>query len=644
MNRLWLRRVAIGTGCTGIGAAAGGIFIFSPDAKRLAERRHKLMGLDTFDFDNSSIFSECQEYAMAMGNPSGVFRFGLAAATVATVAWDYRQLKRRRDRSKTDWDWLSGYGLGGEDSKEYRNARASVHERSSQQVYQLCHRLGGVYTKMGQYVATLNHVLPGVWTSKLSLLQDRAASKLLDSEMREMLEKELGMPLDKAFCEFDEKPLAAASLAQVHRAVVNLGELKLNDESMLGSGAEACTSRIAHQREGESKSSHLEVAVKVQYPHLGAQVVGDLWAMEVLANAVGYFFEDFEYAWLLPEFEKTADMELDFLQEVNNSRRASSMLSARKDTHIPFVIEELSSRRVMTMEFIHGHRIDDADSMLRDGIDPVKVASTVTDVFGEMIYRHGFIHCDPHPGNLLVRCNSEKNNGYELVILDHGMYRRLDQSFRRAHCLLWKSLLTQDSKLGSKTMTALGLNDIGYETLSLILTFRTPTGDARVGGRMSDSERKRIREKYRYVTAGDVNRFMQSLPRDMLFVLRTNDIVRSLNKSLGGTSRSRFITMGEWAVRGLSIPNVPSDSLENIFLCSTGSWLPSSLNRPINKSVDSECEKWISNKHRKGLYDQLEQSTCVLMLHIRLWFIDKYLGFRWWWYGYGHKKPKRALG
>ena len=104
-----------------------------------------------------------------------------------------------------------------------------------------------------------------------------------------MLEEELGIPVQEAFVELDEKPLAAASLAQVHRGVIRA--VCEND------GAKLVDSN-------SSDASLVEVAVKLQYPGLSQQVVGDLWAKQVLANAVGFFFEDFEYAWLLPEFGK----------------------------------------------------------------------------------------------------------------------------------------------------------------------------------------------------------------------------------------------------------------------------------------------------------------------------------------------------
>ena len=235
---------------------------------------------------------------------ASLLRFGKAATTVGSVAFDYWQLNQLLKRDNVD-----------KATPSYLEFKHTVQQRSAEQTYQLCRELGGVFTKLGQYVATLNHVLPSVWTDTLAQLQDNAASMPLKGAMQHMIQDELGVShLSELFTEFDTVPIAAASLAQVHRAVV--------------------------------RTSGLEVAVKVQYPHLGTQVIGDLWAMEVLASAVGYFFDDFHYGWLLPEFEETADMELDFRQEKKNSERMKQMLSQRTDVHVPFVVDALSSRRV----------------------------------------------------------------------------------------------------------------------------------------------------------------------------------------------------------------------------------------------------------------------------------------------------------
>jgi len=455
------------------------------------------------------------------------------------------------------------------------------------------------YTKLGQYIATLNHILPSVWTETLVTLQDSAASmSLVEDGLQLMIENELDAPLHELFSEFDKVPIAAASLAQVHRAVL--------------------------------KSNGDEVAVKVQYPHLGVQVVGDLWAMEVLSAVVGFFFPDFNLGWLLPEFEETADMELDFVQELKNNQRIAAMLAGRCDVYVPYAIEKYSSRKVLTMEFVRGLRVDDVHGIKMAELAPLDIANTITSVFGEMIYCHGFIHCDPHPGNLLIRRKTKARKDswrwwkwwfgssceYELLLLDHGMYRRLEPAFRRAHCRLWKALLTQDIILGQACAKELNIDPIAVETISMMLTLRTPTSITRAGDRISSSEKSQLKKKYKNATAGDINRFIESLPRDLLFILRTNDIVRSLNKTLGGSTRARLLLMGDWSVRGLSIPfcTLSEDQFVGINL----SLSQSSNRRRLNLQVDSEYSK----NHIFPQISTFFKTTELWILRFKLWLLD----------------------
>jgi aarF domain-containing kinase len=560
----------------------------------MVSRRQKLMGVKEEEYSNWYI-----ERLKVFQDAAGLIRFVKAATTVGLISFDYWRLNRLLIRKNFN-----------KNEQSYREFKETIQHRSATRVYQLCRNLGGVYTKLGQYVATLNHLLPSIWTETLAQLQDNAASIPLSGPLEDMIHEELGAPISELFSEFDAVPIAAASLAQVHRAVV--------------------------------KETGIEVAVKLQYPHLASQVVGDLWAMEVLASAVGYFFDDFHYGWLLPEFEETADMELDFNQEKKNSERMKNMLSERKDVHVPFIVSELSSRKILTMEYVRGVRIDDKEEMIKNGLVPLDVAATITSIFGEMIHCHGFVHCDPHPGNLMVRKNTNNEKGHTLLLLDHGMYRRLEPSFRHLYCQLWKALLTQDIKLGKRTASELGIGEIGFETLSLALTFRSSTSKARVGNRMTRAERKELKGKFKGISAGDINRLMESLPRDMLFVLRTNDIIRSLNKNLGGTSRARFLCYGEWSIRGSLIPNVTENKKSKDNITSSSS---DPTDRRLNLKVDSE-----EFNGPNTLYQSWSILSQIWLLHAKLWLLDF---VSWTFAQYGtktdslnmdNKKTRRMLG
>lgn len=355
------------------------------------------------------------------------------------------------------------------------------------------------------------------YTETLSKLQDCAPSLPFSVIHPWLLTQYKTDNLSSIFEEFSEVPVAAASLAQVHYAKTT--------------------------KEYGSRN----VAVKVQYPGLSRQVRGDLWTMKFVTSVVGALFPDYQYSWLLPEFEKVAKEELNFLNEAQNSRRTKAMFSVNKSVYVPEVYPDLSTERVLAMEWIDGVRVNDLNSINQWGFLSKNIADTIYRIFGDMIYVHGFIHCDPHPGNLMVRPDPTNHRKYQVVILDHGMYRKISDSFRIAYCKLWKSLVTNDLSMGRDAVENMGMPPNTYDLLSLILTFRVAGGSTKLGDRMSKAERQQVKERFQGTTMGDVNEFLEGLPRDFLFVLRSTNIVRSLNKDLGGTSKDRFLSMAHSA-------------------------------------------------------------------------------------------------
>ncbi|KAL8427967.1 hypothetical protein Efla_004225 [Eimeria flavescens] len=365
-------------------------------------------------------------------------------------------------------------------------AEVQLHERGARRFLRVCIGHGGLYTKLGQYVATLQHVLPAPYISILSQLQDDAA-RLPWPEARAVLEAELGGPLELFFQEFAEEAVAAASLAQVHWA--------------------------------RRRSDGAEVAVKLQRPRLQQDVASDLVGLRVLMGFVSLVFPHCRFSWLLPEFETNMRQELNFKQEGFNAMRLRRLLAAVPDVYVPWVDWELTTERVLTMEFVRGAKLTDAEALRRQGIyHSQQVADILMRAFGDMLHLHGLVHCDPHPGNLLVRrmpkpallqqqqqqadgqqgqegcciCSStgshqretpheaegrhashtrsssssssssssegSRNEGpLQLVVLDHGMYRRLSPEFRLAFSRLWLALLLNDVNEGRRALRELGI-------------------------------------------------------------------------------------------------------------------------------------------------------------------------------------------
>ncbi|KAK9118009.1 hypothetical protein Scep_016102 [Stephania cephalantha] len=408
------------------------------------------------------------------------------------------------------------YSLRGihSDSDEYRRKLAEVHHRSAIRILKLCEGNKGFYVKAGQFVAAVRQV-PKEYSSTLSSLQDKAAPCQLNA-IKKVLASNLGHDWSDLFSSFDEKPIAAASIAQVHHAV-------LKDQS--------------------------EVAVKVQYPGLKYLMKIDIITMDLLSKAISWIFPEYRFDWMISEFERAISLELDFIQEAKNSERTAENLKSNSMVRIPRVFWDLTTSHVLTMEYCPGIKVDDLDLLKKNKINPVKVAKALVEVFAEMIFVHGFLHGDPHPGNILV--SPEGHDDFSLILLDHGVYKELDQEFRLEYCQLWKALILQDSK----QIELLGENfGVGKYSkyFPIIFTGRTVDSKAVLGTGMSAEEKNKLKLELKSLKMDDISSFMESLPSDFLTILRTDGLLRSIVSKLGASQRIRLFAYAKYAVYGLS--------------------------------------------------------------------------------------------
>ncbi|XP_065850355.1 uncharacterized protein [Euphorbia lathyris] len=439
-----------------------------------------------------------------------VLRSSRAISTIAFTVADYKHSLR---------------GLTA-DSNEYRLKLSEVHLRSAKRMLKLCETNKGLYVKAGQYVAAMRQV-PKEYSSTLSSLQDQAVPCHFKA-IEEVLRANLGPDLSKIFLSFDEQPIAAASIAQVHRAI-------LKD----------CQ----------------EVAVKVQYPALKHQMKIDTTSMSFLSKSVRWFFPDYRFDWLVCEFTKAISSELDFIQEARNSERTAKNFKNKKIVTIPRVYWEFTTSQVLTMQFCRGHKVDDVDYLKEIGINPIKVAKALVEVFSEMIFIHGFVHGDPHPGNILV--SPEGPDDFSLVLLDHGIYKQLDEGFRQDYCQLWKALILQDSQQIQQLGERFNVGKYS-KYFPVIFTGRTIDSKSAIGRELSAEERRIMKQDLNSLTMEDISSFMESLSSDFLTILRTDGLLRSVLRKLGASQRVRILTYAKHAVFGLSLKSNPkTDSAIN---------------------------------------------------------------------------------
>ncbi|XP_022103707.1 uncharacterized aarF domain-containing protein kinase 1-like isoform X3 [Acanthaster planci] len=428
-------------------------------------------------------------------------RFGRAFFSAAFVALDYK---------------FTLFGVDSE-SERYNELKSKVHLRSAQRLYRLCCKNGGIFIKAGQHIGALDYLLPKEYVETMKVLHNDAPCSRLE-DIKSVIEEDLHCKVDDVLLDFSDKPIGTASLAQVHHATL---------------------------KDGRS------VAVKVQHPYVKAYSDVDMKTIDFLLHAAARLFPDFELLWLSEEMKKKLPVELDFVQEGQNAEKAARLLGHFKFLKVPTVYWDLSTTRVLTMEYCQGGRVDDAKYMKKHDIDVNKVTQALGKMYSEMIFVHGFVHCDPHPGNVLVRKTSQSHP--EIVLLDHGLYQSLTDEFRMNYANFWQSIIAADIDGIKKFSEALGAGDM-YALFACMLTARSwdvvTTGIDRVAP--SNEEDEEIQRSVALYIP-QISSILNRIPRQMLLLLKTNDLLRGIEFSLRSRkSASSFINMSRCCVRALA--------------------------------------------------------------------------------------------
>ena len=250
-----------------------------------------------------------------------------------------------------------------------RYAHRSENLSTAQHVRLALEELGPTFVKLGQVLSTRPELLPPAYVTELALLQD-SLSPVPEPVIRQVLEAELGGPLESLFAAFDLTPLASASIGQAHAATLLDGT---------------------------------DVVVKVRRPGAVEQIEVDLEILQNLAaQADRRWVEaaDYDLPGLAEEFARTLRGELDYLAEGRNAERFAENFAGDPGVRIPRVFWETTTTRVLTVERLGGYKISDLDALDAAGIDRPALAAHATQVVAQMIFDDGFFHANPHPGNM----------------------------------------------------------------------------------------------------------------------------------------------------------------------------------------------------------------------------------------------------
>lgn len=341
--------------------------------------------------------------------------------------------------------------------KKIFNEPKTAHLSRYERIRIILEELGPTFVKFGQIMSNRPDLLPAEMIIELEKLQS-AVTYFDAKEVHELIEKELKQPIVSLFPYFNDQPVAAASIAQVHKAVLQNGST---------------------------------VAVKVQRPNIEKTINIDLEIMHhiaVLAEKHMRSARLLNLTGIVREFERTIKKEIDFSYEASNIERFSYNFRDDKTVYVPKVYKQYSSKKILTMEFIEGIKISDVQSLSKFGNNPKVLAARGVNAVLKQVFEHGFFHADPHPGNIFALKNDV------ICFLDFGMVGTLLPRHKEYLSQMILGVINKDPKKITHALVELSLSNevkklemLEYRIFELVESFlNIPLKDINTGQVLND--------------------------------------------------------------------------------------------------------------------------------------------------------------
>ncbi|KAF9466710.1 atypical/ABC1/ABC1-B protein kinase [Collybia nuda] len=442
-----------------------------------------------------------------------------------------------------------------------------LHERVANRMYNLFTANGGLYIKIGQAIGANAAFLPKAMQEKFAKLFDDAP-QIPYSIVEQVFLSELGCPPSGpggVFEIFEQDAIASASIAQVHKA--KLWPIDGDDRERW-------------------------VAVKVQKPDVATQMMWDLGAYRVVMWMFEHWAFDLPVYFVVDFVSDHLRKELDFEEEAKNAQRTAEFVKAEPrladNVYIPKVYPEYSTKKVMTAEWIEGIRLSDRSSIrelmgeynsssptttshtapLKGGVKAIM--QVMVELFSAQMFNWGWVHCDPHPGNVIIRPHPTRPGIPQLVLIDHGLYVGVEDDFKKQWVDLWRGMLAGDFDSVEKVTKewGMGMPDL-LASATLMKPIRLRKGETAAQKlNREEIEKDQIAELQRKpMTQYEMSVLMKKrlkgflkdtdrMPKALIFLMRNMRMVQGNNQSLGSPVNRIKIT-GFWASRSLSqIPNI----------------------------------------------------------------------------------------
>jgi ubiquinone biosynthesis protein len=444
----------------------------------------------------------------------------------------------------------------------------------------VCEDLGPTFVKLGQVLSTRPDLLPEAYTTELAALRDDVRPFPFE-EAEEILGEEYGRPPSEVFSVLDPVPVASASISQVHRAVLRDGRV---------------------------------VALKIRRPGIEKVVQADLDILRNLAQLAERrlaFLVPYGPVGVVREFERSLRRELDFNVERRSMEKCRAEFKNDPTAHIPFVVPDYSTGRVIAMEFIGGVGVNDLEGLRALGIDPAEVAVRGARILLAQIFKYGFFHADPHPGNLRVL------PGGVVAPLDYGMFGQLDARTRERIADLLTGLLAQDTDRVLRALDALEIRGdqvdrkaLRRDAAELVATYSELTLDNIDLGRL-------LRELIAVIRTHRLH-----IPPDLVLLIRSLVTIESVGRALDphfDIARQLHPFVRELAMRRyhpwriLSQSARTAEDLQRIAML-----LPDVLGQSLDSIQRGELKVHFDLQHFERLVKQLTRASNVLAAGIVL--------------------------
>lgn len=444
----------------------------------------------------------------------------------------------------------------------------------------VCEDLGPTFVKLGQVLSTRPDLLPEAYTSELAALRDDVRP-FPSEEAEAILTEEFGRPPSEVFARIDPVPVASASISQVHRATLHDGR---------------------------------QIALKIRRPGIEKLVHADLDILKNLAQLAERrlaFLAPYAPVALVREFERTLKRELDFNVERRTMERCRLQFAKNETAHIPYVVEEFSTSRVLAMEFIGGVGVNDRNGLRQIGVDPAVAAVRGARILLTQIFEYGFFHADPHPGNLRVL------PGGVIAPLDYGMFGQLDARTRERIADLLSGLLSQDTDRVIRALNALEIRgdhvdsrELRRDVAELVATYSDLSLDTIDLGVL-------LHELIAFIRTHDLH-----IPPDLVLLIRSLvtiegvgraldphfDIARELYPFMRTLSLKRF---GPWRLLGNTVRT--AEDVQRI-----ATLLPDVLGQSLESIKRGKLMVHFDLQHFENLVRQLARASHILAVGIVL--------------------------